>query len=80
MIEEKCNDILTADYFNLHERITTCHQRGVAITAMQRCGKCDEQIFAMKESQRRAVVYFNCHHFFHDTCLSGTTSCIVCKP
>lgn len=88
-IEEKCNDILASDYFALHERIATVQQRGVSIGGAQRCGKCDEELFSAKEQQqqqaatqqqRRGVVYFNCHHIFHDTCLRSSASCIVCKP
>lgn len=78
-IEEKCNDILAADYFDLHERIAGVQQRGVLISAVQRCGKCDEELFSGRD-ERRGVVHFNCHHFFHEGCLVGSASCVVCKP
>lgn len=39
-VQEGCKKILSSDYFNLHERLVRCHQKGIVMD-----GKCFVQLF-----------------------------------
>lgn len=34
-VQEGCKKILSNDYFNLHERLVRCHQKGIFVDGMQ---------------------------------------------
>lgn len=34
-VQEGCKKILSNDYFNLHERLVRCHQKGIFIDGME---------------------------------------------
>ncbi|CAL7933383.1 unnamed protein product [Xylocopa violacea] len=43
-VQEGCKKILSNDYFNLHERLVKCHQKGIFIDDDQMCGACHRKI------------------------------------
>ncbi|XP_020282011.1 vacuolar protein sorting-associated protein 41 homolog isoform X2 [Pseudomyrmex gracilis] len=43
-VQEGCKKILSNDYFNLHERLVRCHQKGIFVDDDQMCGACHRKI------------------------------------
>ncbi|KAI4491843.1 PREDICTED: vacuolar protein sorting-associated protein 41 homolog [Polistes canadensis] len=78
-IQEGCKKILSNDYFNLHERLVRCHQKGILINDDQLCGACHRKII-MGESKN--LVIFYCKHSFHEDCLPNfklVENCVICN-
>ena len=78
-IQEGCKKTLSNDYFNLHERLVKCHQKGIFIDDDQMCGACHRKII-VRES--RNLVVFYCKHSFHEGCLENfkvVENCVICN-
>lgn len=78
-VQEGCKKILSNDYFNLHERLVRCHQKGILINDDQMCGACHRKII-MREP--RNLVIFYCKHSFHEDCLPNfelVENCVICN-
>ncbi|XP_046834761.1 vacuolar protein sorting-associated protein 41 homolog isoform X2 [Vespa crabro] len=78
-IQEGCKKILSNDYFDLHERLVRCHQKGILINDDQLCGACHRKII-MGESKN--LVIFYCKHSFHEDCLPNfklVENCVICN-
>ncbi|XP_076655812.1 vacuolar protein sorting-associated protein light [Halictus rubicundus] len=78
-VQEGCKKTLSNDYFNLHERLVKCHQKGIFIDDDQMCGACHRKII-VRES--RNLVVFYCKHSFHEDCLPNfelVENCVICN-
>ncbi|KAG7210413.1 hypothetical protein KM043_011945 [Ampulex compressa] len=78
-VQEGCKKILSNDYFNLHERLVRCHQKGIFIDDDQTCGACHRKIIVREP---RNLVVFYCKHSFHEDCLPNceiVENCIICN-
>ncbi|XP_043786040.1 vacuolar protein sorting-associated protein 41 homolog isoform X3 [Apis laboriosa] len=78
-VQEGCKQILSNDYFNLHERLVKCHQKGIFIDDDQMCGACHRKIIIREP---RNLVVFYCKHSFHEDCLPNfevVENCVICN-
>ncbi|XP_033218064.1 vacuolar protein sorting-associated protein 41 homolog [Belonocnema kinseyi] len=79
-VQEGCKKILSNDYFNLHERLVRCHEKGICIDDDQMCGACHRKIIVREP---RNLVIFYCKHSFHENCLPNlkfVENCVICNP
>ncbi|CAK9833550.1 Vacuolar protein sorting-associated protein 41 homolog [Anthophora retusa] len=65
-VQEGCNKTLSNDYFNLHEKLVKCHQKGILIDDDQMCVACNNKIIVREP---RNLVVFYSKHTFHEHCL-----------
>nr|XP_033335981.1 vacuolar protein sorting-associated protein 41 homolog [Megalopta genalis] len=78
-VQEGCKKTLSNDYFNLHERLVKCHQKGIFIDDDQMCGACHRKIIVREP---RNLVVFYCKHSFHEHCLPNfelVENCVICN-
>lgn len=82
-VQEGCKKILVSDYFNLHEKLVSTQQRGIAIDDEQVCGACHRKIIVKDMSHASNVVLFYCKHSFHEECLPtldiADGNCVICN-
>ncbi|XP_043470755.1 vacuolar protein sorting-associated protein 41 homolog [Leptopilina heterotoma] len=79
-VQEGCKKILVNDYFNLHERLVRCHEKGIFVDDDQICGACNRKIIIREP---RNLVIFYCKHSFHEDCLPNlevVDNCVICNP
>ncbi|BES91997.1 light protein [Nesidiocoris tenuis] len=79
-IQEGCNNIMSSDYFDLHERLITTRQKGFAVRKDHICGVCDSKLLEnlKVETESKSIVIFQCSHSFHSDCLYGSNRCPMC--
>ncbi|XP_029675831.1 vacuolar protein sorting-associated protein 41 homolog isoform X2 [Formica exsecta] len=78
-VQEGCKKILSNDYFNLHERLVRCQQKGIFVDDDQMCGACHRKIIVR---ELRNIVVFYCKHSFHEDCLPNfefVENCVICN-
>ncbi|XP_043598277.1 vacuolar protein sorting-associated protein 41 homolog isoform X1 [Bombus pyrosoma] len=78
-VQEGCRKMLSNDYFNLHERLVKCYQKGIFIDDDQMCGACHRKIIVREP---RNLVVFYCKHSFHEDCLPNfevVENCVICN-
>lgn len=62
-VQEGCNSIIAADYFNLHERVVAIQQRGTLVADEHYCGECHRKIIIKNtkdESPQSDFKLFHC--------------------
>ncbi|XP_019888291.2 vacuolar protein sorting-associated protein 41 homolog isoform X1 [Ooceraea biroi] len=78
-VQEGCKKILSNDYFNLHERLVRCHEKGIFVDDDQMCGACHRKIIVREP---RNMIVFYCKHCFHEDCLPNfelIENCVICN-
>ncbi|XP_078322201.1 vacuolar protein sorting-associated protein 41 homolog isoform X1 [Crassostrea virginica] len=80
-LREGCQRILTADSFNLLDRLVKTQKRAVSVDNSQVCPICQEKILVTDLKFASNVVLFYCRHAFHEDCLPthGLERCTICS-
>ncbi|CAB3364914.1 Hypothetical predicted protein [Cloeon dipterum] len=79
-VQDGCKKILVADYFNLHKRQVALQMRGVHVPEDCLCAVCSRPCIVKNPGHGDGLMVFYCRHSYHEQCLSGNISCIVCQP
>ncbi|CRK93735.1 CLUMA_CG007263, isoform A [Clunio marinus] len=82
-VHDGCNQILQTDYFNLHEKLVKQQEKGIYIGTQSNCCLCQRDILVKDKDCSKAsdVIVFNCHHFFHESCVPEKFNldfCAIC--
>ncbi|XP_050671127.1 vacuolar protein sorting-associated protein 41 homolog [Leptidea sinapis] len=80
-VQEACKVITLRNYFDLHEKLISTHQRGISVTDDFMCCVCQRRIIMRDLSNASDLVVYNCRHSFHIECLPDVVSniCSVCS-
>uniref|UniRef100_A0A182NF47 Fructose-1,6-bisphosphatase isozyme 2 n=1 Tax=Anopheles dirus TaxID=7168 RepID=A0A182NF47_9DIPT len=76
-IQEGCNQILGADYFDMHDRLVLVQQNSLTVTTDNVCGVCRRDLI-VKDNIKMDIVMFNCRHYFHEPCLLDKCNVDIC--
>ncbi|KAI4454815.1 vacuolar protein sorting vps41 [Holotrichia oblita] len=82
-IKEGCKKILTADYFELHNRLVARQQKGIHISDEMVCCACHRQVIIQDLNRMHDIIVYYCKHSFHKKCLPDNhdfTNCAICYP
>lgn len=80
-IQDSCNNIMMADYFNVQDTIVKAQNRGMIVGAGNVCAICAKDIVQANFVFKSPVLVFNCRHIFHEKCIVSTVDeeqCCIC--